>query len=483
MNYLVTLILTLYTSLVFAQTSIEQVIKEAKKPSLMEENLRFLSDEIGGRLPGTPALKRAVDWSVNAFKIAGADKVLVDPFTIQVSWQEGKTDIEVVSPEPFKLKAASFGWSPALITKTPARVMDLGNGSAKEFSQAGDISGAVILIHTKLMSSWEDLFAEYSDLYPVVDRALAGKALAIAVMSSRPLDLLYRHMNVGPNKIEALPIFLLAREDAQRIERLLEKKKELTLNINMPNKIGPAFTAWNVSAEIKGSEKPDEWVLLGAHLDSLDLGTGALDNGCNVALVIDAYRAIKDSGVKPKRSIRFALFSGEEQGFIGSQAYVLAHHSEMKNSAGVVIIDGGSGAITGYSLSGRKDFLANSEKVLAPLRQLGIRKSTLDADVGTDNISFLLEGIPNLVANQDKANYLVNYHAQSDTFDKVDLKQLRKNLMIATGTLLALADAPKPVGKILSVNELEALLKKTGLDTQMKSAGVWSYWTEIKTKR
>ena len=236
-------------------------------------------------------------------------------------------------------------------------------------------------------------------------------------------------------------------------------------------------------ARSEGSDKANEWVLLGAHLDSWELGTGALDNGCNVALVIDAFRAIKASGVKPKRSIRFALFSGEEQGFIGSHAYVLAHHNEMSQSAGVLILDEGSGAITGYSLNGRKDILANSQKITASLQGLGVKKNTVDADVGTDNLSFLLEGIPNLVANQKEANYLVNYHAQSDTFDKVDLKQLRKNLVIATTTIFAMADATKPIGTRLSVNEMETLIKKTELDTQMKLFGVWDYWSEIKAKR
>jgi len=202
-----------------------------------------------------------------------------------------------------------------------------------------------------------------------------------------------------------------------------------------------------------------------------------------VALVIDAYRAIKASGIKPKRSIRFALFSGEEQGFIGSHAYVLAHHNEMSQSAGVVILDAGSGAITGYSLSGRKDLLASSQKIIAPLHALGVDENTVDADVGTDNLSFLLEGVPNLVANQEAANYLVNYHAQSDTFDKVDLKQLRKNLVITVATVFAMADATKPIGKRLSVNELETLIEKTELDSQMKLFDVWDYWSEIKTKR
>ncbi|RUR04245.1 M20/M25/M40 family metallo-hydrolase [Legionella sp. km772] len=390
-------VLLLVTNLSYAISPLDKVMKQAQKRSPLEDNVRVLSDEIGGRLPGTPALRRAVDWSVKAFKQAGAEQVFIEPFTMQVGWQEGPTQIQVEPPNNFTVRAVSLGWSPALLTQTPVRVVDVGFGSAKEFQQAGELAGAVLLLHSKVMKTWDDLFDEYLDLPPIVERAVRAKATAIALISRRPRALLYRHMNVGPNQIDVLPMFIVAREDGLRISRLLAQQKPLIMNIDMPNQISPAFTSWNVIAEIKGREKPEEWVLLGAHLDSWDLGTGALDNGCNVALVIDAFRAIKKAGIKPRRSIRFALFSGEEQGFIGSHAYVLSHYKEMNKAAGVVILDAGSGAITGFSLNGRKDILTASQKIIAPLRGLGVKKNTVDADVGTDNLSFLLAGLPNLL--------------------------------------------------------------------------------------
>src|SRR5205823_295615 len=146
----------------------------------------------------------------------------------------------------------------------------------------------------------------------VVDRAVAAKALAIAFQSTRPHDLLYRHTNSVAGEIDRIPIVLVAREDAARMARLLASGQKLHADISIPNKITGPITAANVVAEIKGSDKPDEYVILGAHLDSWELGTGALDNGCNAALVIDALRAIKAAGVRPRRSMRFVLFSGEE---------------------------------------------------------------------------------------------------------------------------------------------------------------------------
>src|SRR5208282_296221 len=121
-------------------------------------------------------------------------------------------------------------------------------------------------------------------------------------------------------EIDQLPTVIVAREDGLRMARLLAAGHSVWADLNIPNQIGGPIRTANVIAEIKGSEKPEEFVILGAHLDSWELGTGALDNGCNAALVVDALRAIKASGLQPRRSIRFILFSGEEEGLLGSRA-------------------------------------------------------------------------------------------------------------------------------------------------------------------
>jgi len=226
--------LVLYSTLSTAQSPVERVMAEAAKPSNMEKNLRVLTDEIGGRVPGTPALRRAVDWGMNAFRAAGADSVAIEPFTIPVGWQEGNTSVHVVSPAEFKVRSISFGWSPAFTTTVdgkdkPVRIVDIGEGSADDFKKTGDITGAVLLLHSNTMKSWDDLFAEYLNLHPIVDRAIAGKAAAIAAMSTRPLDLMYRHIYSAPGKLSPFPMMQFAREDGQRIARLLADGKKVTL--------------------------------------------------------------------------------------------------------------------------------------------------------------------------------------------------------------------------------------------------------------
>jgi carboxypeptidase Q len=467
----------------FAQSPTDRVIAEAQKPSALEANLQQLTDQVGGRVPGTPAMQKAVDWGVAAFKAAGADSVHTEDFSIQASWAEGATRMNVVAPQQFVLRAVSIAWAPALAPHSRVPVVDVGPGSEEDFAKAGNIAGAILLVHSEEMQKWDDLFAEYLKAPGVIDRAVKAKALAIAFQSTRPHDLLYRHTNSGDGEIDRLPMVLVAREDAARVARLLASGEKLYADLSIPNTVGGPITAANVVAELRGSEKPDEFVILGAHLDSWDLGTGALDNGCNAALVVDALRAIKASGVRPQRSIRFILFSGEEEGMVGSHSYIMAHRTELDKIAGVVVFDSGIGRVTGFSLGGRRDVVNAGTSLVAPLKPFGASTLTTDADWGTDNFDFLLEGVPTFVANQQEGNYLLNYHAMSDTFDKVDLAQLRKHVVEASALTIGIANAAEPPGPRLHHTQIEQTLRETHLDEQLKTFGMWSDWESGKRGR
>jgi carboxypeptidase Q len=455
-----------------------RLIAEALKPSPLETNLRRLTDEIGGRIPGTPAFQRAMDWGVVAFKEAGADSVHTEEFTIQHSWAEGATEMtaSLYSGTTFPVHVVSVAWAPALVAAKHVPIVDVGQGSAAEFAKGGEIAGRLVLVHTKVLASWDDLFGEYERAPAIIALSVKGKAKAIAFMSTREHGILYRHTNSDAGEIDALPQLIVAREDAERIGRLLAAGVPVWTNLSIPNKIGPAIKTWNVVAEIRGSEKPDEFVVLGAHLDSWELGTGALDNGCNSALVIDALRAIKASGLRPRRSIRFILFSGEEEGLIGSRAYAAAHRNELDKAAGVVIFDSGTGKTTGFSTGGRKDVIPAVQSMLAPLQQFGVVNAAATAESGTDHFDFMLEGVPTFVADQEEANYLENYHATTDTFDKVDFAQLKKNVAEATELTFALANTADRIGPRLNRAQIEQTLHETHLDQELKDMGMWDEW-------
>jgi carboxypeptidase Q len=479
------LFLTLSAVLFAAETDTDRIIAEALKPSPLETNLRRLTDEVGGRVPGTPAFQRAVDWGVGAFKEAGAERVHTEEFTIPHSWAEGTTEMtaSLYGGTTFPVRAVSIAWAPALAAARHVPIVDVGQGSETEFTKAGSVSGRLVLVHTKMLSSWADLFGEYEQAPAVIALAVKGKAKAIAFLGTREHDILYRHTNSVSGEIDRLPMVIVAREDGERIARLLASGNPVWADLSIPNKIGGPIKTWNVVAEIKGTEKPDEYVVLGAHLDSWELGTGALDNGCNAALVIDALRAIKASGLKPRRSIRFILFSGEEEGLIGSRVYAVQHRSELDKVAGVVIFDSGSGRTTGFSVGGRKDMISAAQAMVAPLAQFGADRLIPSAEVGTDHFDFMLEGVPTFVAEQDEANYLENYHATSDTYDKVDFPQLKKHVAEAAELTFALAKAADRVAPRLKRAQIEQTLHETQVDQEMKQMGMWEDWANRKRGR
>ena len=455
-----------------------KILPQVMGPSPMVENLRRLTDEIGGRVTGSPEMAKAVDWAVAAFRAAGID-VHTEKYTLPVTWSEGDTRLELLGPEKFPVRLVAEGWSPATpATGIEANLIDVGYGTADDFARAGgSVKGAILLVYTEIGSTWADLFSEYALPPGIIDRAVKGGASAILWMGARERLLLYRHTNTGEDQLDVIPQAMVAREDAMHLARTIAANPgKVRVRFTMPNKIGGPVDQFNVVGEIRGREKPDEAVILGAHLDSWELGTGALDNGCNAAMVIEAARAIKATGLVPRRSIRFALFSGEEQGMFGSWQYVIAHRAEMDKIRGVIVFDSGIGRVSGYSLSGRRDIRAGLEEILKPLSSWDANRHSLDGDIGTDNWDFLLEGVPTMVAIQDEANYLPNYHAASDTFDKVDLRELKINTALAAVTTWGIAERAEPLGKRLPRAEIEQQLADTGLDEKMKQQGYWELW-------
>ena len=447
--------------------------------SPMIENLRKLTDAVGGRVTGTPEMAKAVQWGIAGFRAAGVD-VHTEKYSLPVTWKEGATRLAITQPvtSGMQLHAVSEGWAPA----TPrdgiaASLIDIGDGTDADFSHAGNIKNAILLAHSEIGSTWPDLFNEYMRPPAIIARAVKEGAAAILWTGARERLLLYRHTNSLNGEIDRIPQAVLAREDGLKLVRLVAANPgKVRVKLSLPNEIGGPIDQENVVGEIRGYEKPDEVVILGAHLDSWELGTGALDNGCNASLMIEAARGIKATGMVPKRTIRFILFSGEEQGTIGSFAYVKSHSAELDKIRGVIIFDSGSGRVSGYSLGGRRDTETGLRQILRPLEAWGATQHTTDASFGTDNFDFLLEGVPTFVANQEISNYLANYHAASDTFDKVDQREMKLNTVIAALTAWGIADRTEPIGKRLSRAELDTLVKETGLGEQMKTLGYWEQW-------
>ena len=451
----------------------ERIVGRTFGATPLLSDLQELCDRIGGRPTGSPACERAIEWGAAKLKAIGADTVTTEPFEIPSAWSSDTAAAECIAPERFSIRLAAAPYSASTNGVLEAPLVDAGEGSADDFAKLGArAKGAIAVISTHEMKSLDDLFAEYMRTPPLLDAARKAQVGALLLQSTRPRGLLYRHPIAMANEPLAPPTAVVSREHAARLARLAASG-EVRVRLRLANRSGGAFQSRNVIADIKGRERPDEIVLLGAHLDSWDLGTGADDNGANAALVIDAARAIHALGMKPRRTIRFVLFTGEEQGMYGSAGYVARHRAELDKHDAMVTFDIGTGRTTGFFLNGREDLRSPLEKALSGISGFDLSENLGDAIDGTDNFDFLLAGVPNLVANQDAAPYLPNYHAESDTFDKINPRELKANTAIAASLVWSLAESPERFGRRQSKEEVAKLITDTRLEPQMRAFGQW----------
>jgi carboxypeptidase Q len=460
-----------------ATNVVERLTGRAMGNTPLMNDLEELCDRIGGRATGSKACEAAVDWGVRKFKEAGMNDVKTEDFTVPLLWLPISAEVSCTTPRAFTIRAVAAPYSPS----TPADglgkpLVDAGEGTTEDYARLGEKArGAIALIHSKEMHTLEDLFEEYLTNKSILEAAKKAGVSGILRQSSRPRGLLYRHPVTLGNSYSPVPYAVISREQAELLSRLAEKS-EVRIRMLLKNQTGGSYQAKNVVAEIRGSEKPDEIVLIGAHLDSWELGTGANDNGINAVTVIDVARAIKQLGLTPRRTIRFVLFTGEEQGMWGSAGYVQRHASEMDQHVAVVVFDIGSGKTTGFYLNGREELRKPVDEILNQVPGFNATHHAIDGVDGTDNFDFLLSGVPNLVANQDATPYLPDYHAESDVFDMVDEREARINDAIASVLVWGLAESPSRLAPRQTRGEVEKVLKDTKLDEQMKAFDQWDDW-------
>ena len=388
-------------------------------------------------------------------------------------WLPVSAEASAVEPVKFNIRIAAAPMSPSTKGVVEGRIIDVGEGKSETFDHLGAaLKGSIVLVHSAEMKTFDDLFAEYMRNGELLAMAHKYQPAAILLESTRPRGLLYRHPITLDLSYAPVPTAVISRENAERIARLAEHTV-VRVRVSMTNKTAPSYESKNVIAEIPGREKPDEIVLIGAHLDSWDLGTGAEDNGVNVALVIDLARAFHDLGIVPRRTLRFALFTGEEQGMLGSEAYVARHKNELDRFAGVMVFDTGSGHLSGFYLNGRDELRKPINDALATVEGLTATEHLTDMLDGTDNFDFLISGVPNLVGIQNPIPYLPDYHAESDTFDRVNQKEEKITEAVAGVLLWGWAENPERPAKRQTRAEVEKLVKDTKLDEQMKAFGQW----------
>jgi len=459
-----------------ADSSAERLVGAMVGNTPLAADLETLTDRFGGRPTGSTSNQQAFDWAAARFREAGVS-VRKEPFRMPGLWLERSASATVrgegvrfsprVAALPFSTATQKGGLTGPLV--------DAGRGSEADFTRLGATArGAIVLVETEELQDLDGLFREYNEAVGIERRAIAAGAAGLVYMSSRPNDLLARH-NASLGLKNGTPMMMMERDGAARALRLIRAGTPLTLMAVLDVQSGPAYETFNVIGEIRGATRPDEVVLIGAHLDSWDLGTGALDNGANAMMVLDIARQIRRLGLAPARTIRFALWNGEEQNLNGSYGYTLAHAAELDHHVMASSYDIGTGRITGYYTGGRPALIPVLDRALTPVGGLGPFTHLDVPIVGTDNYDFMMQGVANLVANQESANYGPNYHARSDEFGRADLRQLRLNAAIAAAVTWGFATLDLSLPRQTAA-QVDSLVRSTDLGEQMKSFNVYESW-------
>lgn len=436
--------------------------------------LQMLSDEIGSRLTGSPGCRRAEELMEAEMKRIGLANVRREPYTIPVSWERGSAQASLVSHGNRPLTVASYTWTPGTDGAIEGNVVEVGEGKPEDVARVKDrLRGAVALATPAGETLDKVIYNFYRS--PLMAREIkdaGGTALLIA--SDKQHAMPYTAPVDFNARVAALPSLSIAREDVGTIQRLIAgSRTPPRVRLEVRNKLGPAFEATNVVGEIIGRERPGEIVVIGAHLDSNDLGPGALDNAAGSAALMETARAILALGTLPKRTIRFVLFTGEEEGMIGSTAYVARHRAEMDRTVAALIMDVGAGRPLGWFSMGRADLDDEIRGLMKPVASFGVSMIEHSAFAATDNAAFMAEGVPNLIMLQDESLYFTVHHSVADTFDKADARDFATCVATLAVTAFTIADQANRFGRRLSSEEVKKMAAESKVDQQWRAAGIW----------
>jgi hypothetical protein len=486
----------------------QRILAAAKEHSDVLKNLTYLSDEIGARLTGSANLRRANDWTATKMQEYGLTNVHLEPWTIPAAWERGPATARLIEPDTGRtLTIAAMAWTPGTNGKVTGDVVFLKAQSTRELATyKGKLKNAIVLqappAHVRPV--WEKGYpgiwmgqrssrvaqrsptpAESSSGSNGKTPSANGKAPASTGVGLGDIAGFYRQMTFGQEVTEflhkegaiallrdsakphcllnmsgswsgsdrasavgTLPIVFVAHEHYALLHRLASRPApaRTRLELEVVNKITPGpVVVYNTVGELRGRDKPDEFVVLGGHLDSWDLGQGTTDNGTGSMVVLEAARVLAQlakSGVQPRRTIRFALFSGEEQGLCGSRAYVKEHKAEMGRISMCLVHDTGPGRVESIGLHGKKSALPVLQAALASLKQVGLEDLSLRSCLGSDHVSFMMAGVPGFMCDQNMDEYFLTHHSQSDTLDKANEADLIQGVQVMAVAAVRVANLP-----------------------------------------
>jgi carboxypeptidase Q len=423
--------------------------------------LERLTDEVGGRITGSPQSQAASELILHMLKEAGYDNAHYEGYEFNPGWHKGPTTAEVVRPMSRQLYVGTYGWVPGTPGPIEVPVADIGSVNNGMPDIPASVHGAAVLVDLRSNA----LSTTYVPIRAQVTKRLAQLgAAAMLIISDKPDRMLYTSAFLffprGP-----LPVLSIAQDDAGLLRRLLAKG-EVRVRLNVQNSFDDhPVRERNVVADLDGPDR-SQMVLLTAHFDSWDAAEAANDNGVGVAAVLEAARILKFMNVRPQHRLRFVFFSGEEQDNLGSRAYAEQHKNELDNIWAIINTDHGAQAPPlGLHLFGRPDLKAATEAVLKPLAAIDANHTFMDAAFDSDEETFMVLGVPTFSIAVDDGDYNARHHTIIDTLDRVDPRLLSLQTAVLAVAGLGFADADQRPGKRLSPSEVHELLQRTGLES------------------
>lgn len=461
--------------------ALTRIAGQAMMHSVASQDLEYLSDYIGARVTGGPQAHQAVEWAESRMKAMGLEDVHAETYPVWRGWTRVSASAEIISPVEQRLMVDSMGWVGSTpeggveADVVPVNLFDLG----REMEQnAANWAGKVLIMEAKgrPRRGGGDTFLEFGAFLKA-----ACSAHAVAVIGGQgggaSAGMHLTHTGIlGFSQYYDIPVVTMSVEGQDELERLLDQGKTVRIKIDVQNRVtdGPV-AAENAVGEIRGAENPGQIIVVGAHLDSWDLAQGATDNGVGSACVLEAARAIAASGSKPRRTIRFVLFTGEEQGLLGSFAYVNQHKAEMPNYVAMLTLDDGQGPVTSLDMGGHADLIPAMQQFTSAIGAFGNLRVGDQASFDTDTGPFILQGLPGINLGQDSPEYRYTHHSNADTFDKVKTETLDQDSAVLALSAFWIADRPERLTTPWPPEQTARMLVEQHQDALLKAFGLWPF--------
>jgi carboxypeptidase Q len=428
-------------------------VREATlRSSVALDTVKSLVDEASPRLSGSPGNLAAIEWAKRAMEAAGLAKVHAEPVKVP-HWERGEERGEIVAPYAHKVAIAALGGSVGTAaTGLEAEVIEVDSLDAVEKLDPASVKGKIVFFHTVMERAHDG--AGYGKAVGVRGRgAIAAAKLGAAGVIIRSIGTdESRAPHTGAmrydEKVPKIPAAALSVPDADMLHRIVAQGKPVRFKMTLGAKSFPDADGANVIGDVPGSGAPDEVVLLGAHLDSWDLGQGALDDGAGCAIVLEAGRQIARFEQHPRRTVRVVLFANEENGLAGAKAYAKAHEAEAGKHVLALESDFGAGRVYETRFLGGPAERARFLAVAALVKPLGVEVSEGDAEGGADLLPLQELGVPLMDLRQDGTLYFDYHHTANDTVEHIQKADIDQVAAAYAAAAYAAADAPGDFGRV-----------------------------------